>query len=133
MCRSLPRVGIRFAIPKQYSKVTWYGQGPHECYPDRQFSAALRQHSMDDVHSMHVPYVFPSESGGRCGVRWLALEDASRGTGIAAEAVQHGGQHLQINVSRHSLESFESAKHDYELKVNNIPQHCCLQTNLAYI
>jgi beta-galactosidase len=43
---SLARVGLRWQVPCHFNKATWYGFGPHECYPDRKASAHLRQHSM---------------------------------------------------------------------------------------
>lgn len=58
--RSLPRVGLRFGVPPEYSQVEWYGRGPHECYPDRKAGAALRRHSAQSVEELRVPYVFPS-------------------------------------------------------------------------
>jgi beta-galactosidase len=42
---SLPRVGLRCRVPSYFKEATWYGMGPHECYPDRMASAHLRQHS----------------------------------------------------------------------------------------
>ncbi len=47
-------------VPSQYKQVHWYGRGPHECYPDRQHGAPLRQYSVADVKEFHVPYIFPS-------------------------------------------------------------------------
>lgn len=59
--RSLARVGVHFTVPERVgaSGVNWYGRGPHENYSDRNRSALLRHHRMDNVADMHVPYVFP--------------------------------------------------------------------------
>lgn len=43
---SLPRVGLHALVPNNLNTVTWYGLGPHECYPDRKASARLQQHKM---------------------------------------------------------------------------------------
>lgn len=43
---SLPRVGFKALVPHTFEGVTWYGLGPHECYPDRKASGRLQQHSM---------------------------------------------------------------------------------------
>ena len=32
---SLPRVGLRFALPNRFGQLTWLGYGPQESYPDR--------------------------------------------------------------------------------------------------
>eukprot|EP00955_Chlamydomonas_euryale_P000244 2863-Chlamydomonas_euryale.AAC.1 len=33
--KSLPRVGVAVPLPGLLDTVTWFGAGPHECYPDR--------------------------------------------------------------------------------------------------
>lgn len=43
---SLPRVGLHALLPHTFEGVTWYGLGPHECYPDRKASGLLQQHTM---------------------------------------------------------------------------------------
>jgi beta-galactosidase len=43
---SLPRVGLQALLPHSFEGVTWYGLGPHECYPDRKLSGLLQQHTM---------------------------------------------------------------------------------------
>jgi beta-galactosidase len=93
--------------------VEWYGCGPHECYSDRHAGAPLRRHTVHAVSDLHVPYVFPSESGGRCGVRWLALAEANSGHGLLAACA--GGGALQASVSAFSLEAFDAATHDHDL------------------
>jgi hypothetical protein len=56
--------------------VEWFGRGPHECYPDRKASAASGRYS-STVDDMHVPYIVPSENGGRADVSWVALQRAA--------------------------------------------------------
>ena len=61
MCRSLPRIGLHFGVPKSYEQVRWYGAGPHECYWDRKSGAPVREYS-STVKDMHVPYIVPGEA-----------------------------------------------------------------------
>ncbi len=56
--RSLPRVGLSTTLGWQHGIVTWYGRGPHECYPDRKTAAHVGRYSMG-VEGMHVPYIVP--------------------------------------------------------------------------
>lgn len=56
--RSLPRVGLSTTLGWQHGRVTWYGRGPHECYPDRKSAADVGRYSMG-VEGMHVPYIVP--------------------------------------------------------------------------
>lgn len=73
---SLPRVGIRWAVPGSQERVTWYGRGPHECYSDRKVSALLGRYR-SPVQEMPTQYIFPQENGGRADVRWFALHAGS--------------------------------------------------------
>lgn len=57
---------MHLGVPAQFSRVHWYGRGPHESYPDRKYGAFLRQYSLDHVHEMHVPYIFPSTRRPSC-------------------------------------------------------------------
>jgi len=74
---SIPRVGTFFEFASTYSKVTYCGRGPFENYPDRKKSASvgIYTQSADDFH---VPYIVPSENGGRGDVRWLVMEDQNQ-------------------------------------------------------
>jgi beta-galactosidase len=64
----LPRVGVRFALPPQFTHVRWFGRGPHENYPDRNASA------MRDVWAREpdeLPYIVPQEFGLRTDCEWI--------------------------------------------------------------
>eukprot|EP00887_Chlorella_sp_A99_P002901 scaffold6.g2901.t1 len=128
--RSLARVGLHFGLPAELGAVHWYGRGPHECYQDRKAGALLLRHAVAAVRDLHVPYVFPSESGGRADVRWVLAHDG-RGAGLAAAATRWGGDAAagdggatsppalqQMSLSPFSLASFEAAKHDHELQAD---------------
>ncbi|GAX79960.1 hypothetical protein CEUSTIGMA_g7399.t1 [Chlamydomonas eustigma] len=114
--KSLPRVGLSTALPGSVDMVTWYGHGPHESYPDRQTSALVRQYSKR-VKDMHVPYVYPQESGGRAGVRWAVLQPScGAGPGLAFCTSGSSGP-MQMNVNRFSTQQLHEARHDYELEL----------------
>ncbi len=64
----LPRVGVRFELPERFTMIRWFGDGPHECYPDRRGSAiASVWESMPD----RLPYLVPQEYGLRTNCRWM--------------------------------------------------------------
>ena len=94
--RSLPRVGAELVAPAAQftaaASLTYLGCGPHECYPDRKHAAGeprvhgpLRCYadSRSGASATHVPYLFPSESGNRADVEWVAVCDAHTGAGVA--------------------------------------------------
>ncbi|CAK8998248.1 unnamed protein product [Durusdinium trenchii] len=61
---SLPRVGLRFALPNRFGQLTWLGYGPQESYPDRKAGSDWTVHCRD-VDASHVQYIVPSENGGK--------------------------------------------------------------------
>jgi beta-galactosidase len=53
-------------------RVTWFGLGPGEVYPDTGMAARVGRWSAT-VESMQTPYVYPQENGHRADVRWAEL------------------------------------------------------------
>merc|ERR1719361_2541324 len=70
---SLPRVGMQLTLPAEFEKVKYLGCGPHESYPDRKASSILGVHETT-VSQMHIPYIQPSENGGRADVQWIEFQ-----------------------------------------------------------
>jgi len=64
----LPRIGVRFALPAEFSYIRWLGRGPHENYPDRN-SGAL--HDVWARESDELPYLVPQEFGLRTDCEWI--------------------------------------------------------------
>ena len=111
----LPRVGLAFTMPASLGhSVSWLGRGPHENYADRCASAAVGQHH-SSAANMHVPYIYPSECGGRSDVRWLACRSAVDGPGVLL-ASGVGSPPGQVNVSPYSVDQLAEAAHDYDLQ-----------------
>jgi beta-galactosidase len=81
----LPRLGMRFTMSREFSRVTWFGRGPHESYWDRKTGARVGLYSADAADLYH-PYVRPQENGTRADVRWMAVTNA-RGVGLLAVGV----------------------------------------------
>ena len=80
----LPRIGLKMVLGPDYEKVTWYGRGPRENYPDRKTGSAVGLYETT-VTKMYIPYPRPQETGNREDVRWVALRD-SGGKGILVRA-----------------------------------------------
>jgi beta-galactosidase len=119
--RTLPRVGLQLRLPGRLDQVVYLGRGPHECYPDRKAGAPMGIYGAD-VDDMHVPYIVPSENGGRSDVQWAAFLDAGR-AGLLCEwtppadppASLEPPAGMQLNASRYTPGELEDAKHQYEL------------------
>lgn len=106
----LPRIGLELAIPKAYDTVGWFGNGPHESYPDSKASVrkGIFEKKIDD---MHTEYIYPQENGARTETEWLSF----RGTGASPfeMALQ---EPYTVTVHDYTKEQLERAKHTDELE-----------------
>jgi len=110
---TLPRVGVQFAMPGDFDRVTWYGLGPHESYADRRESVTIAEWS-GSVDEQFTNYVFPQECGGKGETRWAAIT-APHGMGllaIAEETVQFSALHV-------TPEDLDAAQHAHELTMRD--------------
>jgi beta-galactosidase len=80
---SLARVGLRWLLPAERTRVGWFGAGPGESYPDSRHAARIGRYE-SDVEQLQTPYVRPQDNGNRSEVRWAELTDAL-GTGVRIE------------------------------------------------
>ncbi|MFT3888106.1 MAG: glycoside hydrolase family 2 TIM barrel-domain containing protein [Arachnia sp.] len=80
----MPEFGMLLRTDPAFDTVTWYGEGPNECYADRRAGARLDVYS-GAVRDQLAPYVRPQESGSHTGVRWATVTD-HRGAGLRFEA-----------------------------------------------
>lgn len=79
------RFGMRFATPRQYDRLTYYGRGPMENYADRRDGAfvGLFNQSVDE---QFYSYVRPQETGTKSDIRWWQLTNgAHQGIRVSAE------------------------------------------------
>lgn len=103
---SLPspaRIGMCCQLSDVAENVDWLGLGPHENYPDRQFSAQFG-HWQQSLSQMHTPYIFPSENGLRCNTRNLNYGNW-----------QLTGQ-FHFGISRYSTQQLMTTSHQHLLK-----------------
>jgi beta-galactosidase len=104
----LPRVGTTFEAVPGSSRLTWFGAGPHETYPDRRLAPIGRYSSA--VTDLATPYIWPQENGGRAEVRWLELvDDSGRGFRIVLDRPR------QVSVLPYRPEDLAAADHWEEL------------------
>ena len=105
----LPRVGISARVPAMFERISWFGLGPHESYPDRRASAFLGayEHRIDELE---VPYIVPQENGNRSGVRHLSLGARNLEIRISGEGP------FNFSTSAYSQENLWKARHRYELE-----------------
>ncbi|MFW6062412.1 MAG: glycoside hydrolase family 2 TIM barrel-domain containing protein, partial [Planctomycetota bacterium] len=106
---SLPRVGLRLALPEQFETVGYLGRGPHENYRDRKDSAAIGRWETT-AEQMYVPYIYPQECGNRTDVRWVTLTRTD-GAGLLAAGLDK----LEFSALHYTQEDLAEAAHTVEL------------------
>lgn len=118
-----PRYGVRWRMPKEFSKVRFYGRGPWENYCDRKDGAMLGIYSCN-VEEMYTPYVRPQENGHRVDTRWLEILN-NNGKGVViyalsgAESSAEGVNTFEFNTLHNSVEDFDCEESDAPYQWNN--------------
>ncbi|EKX47903.1 hypothetical protein GUITHDRAFT_162620 [Guillardia theta CCMP2712] len=106
------RVGMHLALPEKFKNVIYFGHGPHETYVDRKAGSAISRYETQ-VDDMFVPYLFPTENGGRAGVRWMALHD-DNGNGLLISPVI-ARETFHFSAHRFTPWDIHSARHPHEV------------------
>lgn len=109
----MPKFGMRMRLCRDLDRITWYGRGPYENYPDRKTGSLLGVYS-DDLKNIMTDYVFPQDNANRCDVRWLNLKNKN---GISISIT--GMQPFCFRAWNYSENDLENAKHPYELPQRN--------------
>ena len=98
----VPRIGVRFRVPADMDKVTYFGRGPEENYVDRNAGTLIGEYS-STAGELYFPYVRPQENGHHTDTRWLSLTQRN-GKGLTVRADSTFG----FNALRNSIEDFDS-------------------------
>jgi beta-galactosidase len=109
----IPRIGMQCGVAEKFNLCEWFGRGPHENYIDRQNSAFAGRFK-SNVAELAVPYIHPTENGGRSDIRWVALRDAS-GAGLHVS----GDQLLQFSAHHCTTTDLDVAKHTIDIPRQN--------------
>jgi beta-galactosidase len=104
----LPKLGLQFKLPQDMQKITWYGRGPWETYPDRKSGAKMGLYT-EDLVEIKMPYIIPQDFGNHADVKWtlVSREDRSGLLIVANES---------MNVSVNPYENLDQAWYPFDLK-----------------
>ena len=69
---SIPRLGMYVTLPKDFTSISWYGNGPEESYWDRKTGMKTGIYSGKIEDQFHR-YPRPQETGNKTAVRWMQL------------------------------------------------------------
>lgn len=106
----LPRAGLIFLLPDDFSKVEWYGRGPFETYPDRKTGARVGIWK-SDADEEYVPYLIPQDYGNKTDVRWVSIRNDS-GIGFRIEARQ---ELLNFSLHKYGTDNLTRAVYPFQL------------------
>lgn len=95
----LPRFGMRWELPVNMDRLTYFGRGPHENYVDRSHGSFVGIYS-GKVADQYVKYVRPQENGYKTDVRWFELRNENE-VGIR---VTTGSEHLGFSALHNPIE-----------------------------
>jgi beta-galactosidase len=107
----LARVGVVLEALAAFEDVTWFGRGPHECYPDRKRGARFGRWQ-STVSDLATEYIRPQENGGRADVRWLELAEPGGGGRSLRLAFDRP---LQVSTTHNRDADLAAAGHDIDL------------------
>lgn len=105
---TLPRVGMRFGLPKALKRFEWFGLGPGEAYADLKQAAKVGLYDLS-IEEMQTPYIYPQENGARLDVRWAEITGG--GTGLRVE----GAPTFTLTARRWTTEQLDAARHTTDL------------------
>lgn len=98
---TIPRIGVRFRLPRAMNTVEYFGRGPDENYIDRNAGSKIGIYKTT-AEAMYFPYVRPQENGHRTDTRWLSLTQNGGGLLVVADET------IGFNALCNSVEDFDS-------------------------
>ena len=107
--RSVERLGLTWMLPEDYEKMSWFGRGPGESYPDRKESTPIGVYEKN-VTDMHFAFTPPAENAG--------VEDALRLRFSAADGhaiTFHSAAPFHFDARHYTIGDLREAMHDHEL------------------
>ncbi len=119
----VPRAGLGLRLAKSLDRVSWYGLGPGESYPDKRSAQRTGIWEAVSVADLQTPYEVPQEGGNRMGTGWVTLTNAhGRGVRARISAANQGEEWATLHdgfswaASRHSAHTVEMARHPCDLE-----------------
>ena len=107
----LPRLGAVFTVDGGYDKLSWYGRGPWESYPDRKSSTSIGRWN-STVAEQYTHYPRPQDSGNHEEVSEVVLTN-KKGEGIRITALETP---FSFSALPYTAKEISEATHDYQLK-----------------
>ena len=107
------RFGSMITLPGDYETITFFGNGPHDSYIDRQHSALAGLYTTT-VRDSFYPYPRPQDTGNKTGIRYFSLTSDQKATGILIVA-ENQVEASALHISQSQL---KTAKYIYQIRYN---------------
>jgi beta-galactosidase len=107
---TLPQVGVKMKLSPDLQNFTWYGAGPHGCYPGREESGMVDVYS-STVADQYEPFSVPQHHQNKMHVRWATLTNEA-GNGLMVMGLPE----TMMQVSQFSYKNVAYARYTYELE-----------------
>lgn len=114
----LPRLGLRFFLPKDYKNVEYLGYGPNESYIDKHRSSWLGRFK-SSVDDLYVDYIKPQENSSHYNCE-EAILSSPLGKSIRVSTTAP----FSFNASRYTQEELAQKAHNYELQQSDYTLLC---------
>ena len=101
------RIGLELVLGTGARHVDWFGQGPHQAYPDTGQGTRTGWYSLPAA-DLAVDYVRPQESGARAAVHSATLQ-------LDAGNLSISGEPFALTVRPYSQAALDAASHQPEL------------------
>lgn len=105
----LPRLGLRFFLPKAFDTVRYYGYGPYESYIDKHQASHVGLFTAK-IANMHEDYIKPQENSSHFGCSFAEISN-----GKTVLRFETDGK-FSFNASEYTQEELSSKAHNYELE-----------------
>lgn len=105
----LPRLGVKFAMPKGNETVEYFGYGPHESYIDMHHSS-LKSRYLSTVDGLFENYIYPQENGSHYETEWLSISN-----NLDMGLLVVGMDNFSFNAAHFTAEDLTDANHAFEL------------------
>lgn len=106
----IPCVGNQWVISNELNRISWYGKGPFENYPDRKTGAKTGIYRQS-VEEMEEPYLVPQDYGLRTDIRWIRLE-SQQGYGVEFK----GEKWFDFSAQRYTTDHLSRARYPFQLQ-----------------
>lgn len=108
------RFGMQMRMPESFSRIEYYGRGPHENYIDRKTSADLGLYNQT-VEEQFYPYIRPQETGNKTDIRfWRQLNKGGSGLEFISNEPFEASA---LNYTIESLDEGDSKKQGHSSEV----------------